>query len=274
MKGLINKVLIKGVIYMGCCNNPKKTVREQYGRIAESGLSCCGGATCAPEIIGEKLGYSQEELNKVPEGSNLGLGCGNPTAIASLKEGEVVLDLGAGAGFDCFLAAEKVGKTGKVIGVDMTPEMLKKAKNNAETSGFENVEFRLGEIENLPIADSYVDVIISNCVINLSPDHERVFREAYRALKPGGRMYVSDMVLTGELPASAKNSVEMYVGCIAGAKLKAKYLQSIGNAGFKNIIIQKEIEIPWETVESFGINSNDIKEALKHVVSITISAEK
>jgi arsenite methyltransferase len=255
-------------------NDPKKIVRDKYGGIAVSGFSCCGGSECTPEVIGEKLGYSKEELDKVPEGSNLGLGCGNPTAIASLKEGKTVLDLGSGAGFDCFLAAKEVGRTGRVIGVDMTHEMLEKARNNARISGYDNVEFRLGEIENLPVADNHVDVIISNCVINLSPDHERVFREAYRVLKPGGRLFVSDMVLTGELPESVKNSVEMYVGCIGGAILKNKYLQAMKDAGFNNIVIQKETQVPWETIDSFGIKIDDVQEALKHVVSVTVSANK
>ena len=160
------------------------------------------------------IGYSEEEMTAVPEGANLGLGCGNPTAMASLKEGETVLDLGAGAGFDCFLAAGKVGPEGRVIGIDMTPEMLEKARENAQKGNFSNVEFRLGEIENLPVADGIIDIIISNCVINLVPDKDRVFSEAFRVLKPGGRIMVSDIVLTKELPDFIKNNMAAYVGCI------------------------------------------------------------
>jgi SAM-dependent methyltransferase len=163
------------------------------------------------------------------------LGCGNPVALASLKKGEVVLDLGSGAGFDAFLAANQVGETGRVIGVDMTPEMLEAARGNAEKGGYKNVEFRLGEIENLPVDDSSIDVIISNCVINLSPDKAAVFKEAYRALKPGGRLMVSDIVLLGELPESVRNSPEAYVSCIAGASMKSDYMKMIKNAGFKNV---------------------------------------
>ena len=163
------------------------------------------------------------------------MGCGNPVALASLKKGEVVLDLGSGAGFDAFLAANQVGETGRVIGVDMTPEMLEAARGNAEKGGYKNVEFRLGEIENLPVDDSSIDVIISNCVINLSPDKAAVFKEAYRALKPGGRLMVSDIVLLGELPESVRNSPEAYVSCIAGASMKSDYMKMIKNAGFKNV---------------------------------------
>jgi arsenite methyltransferase len=186
----------------------------------------------------------------VPEGANLGLGCGNPVALASLKKGEVVLDLGAGAGLDCFLAANKVGKTGKVIGVDMTPEMIDAARGNAQKNNYKNVEFRLGEIENLPVADNFVDVIISNCVINLSPDKPRVFQEAYRALKPGGRLMVSDMVLLKELPKAIKDSVEAYVGCIAGASMKDDYLKLIKDAGFKSVKAANAAEL--RKIEELG----------------------
>ena len=203
----------------------KKIVREGYARIARGGGSCCssGGSCCGSagmtESISKKIGYSDEELTSVPEGANLGLGCGNPVALAALKEGDVVLDLGSGAGFDCFLAANKVGSGGKVIGVDMTPDMLEKARENAHKGGYTNVEFRLGEIEHLPVADSHVDVIISNCVINLSPDKPAVFNEAFRVLKPGGRLMVSDIVLLNELPAFIKSSVAAYVGCVSGAMI-------------------------------------------------------
>jgi arsenite methyltransferase len=171
----------------------------------------------------------------VPEGANLGLGCGNPVALATLKKGETVLDLGSGAGFDAFLSANRVGKTGRVIGVDMTPEMMETACENAKKGGYKNVEFRLGDIESLPVDDNSIDVIISNCVINLSPDKPKVFKEAFRALKPGGRLMVSDIVLLKELPASLKESAEAYVGCVAGASKKDEYLKMIKDAGFKSV---------------------------------------
>ncbi|MDX9986802.1 MAG: arsenite methyltransferase, partial [Dehalococcoidales bacterium] len=217
----------------------KKTVRERYGNIAkQSGSSCCCGpasqvSSCCGTSAGvaagisKKIGYSYKELNAVPEGSNLGLGCGNPVALASLKEGETVLDLGSGAGFDCFLASTKVGAKGKVIGVDMTAEMLDKARENARKNGYTNVEFRLGEIENLPLADNSVDAIISNCVINLSSDKQRVFDEAFRVLKPGGRLMVSDIIILKELPDFIRNSIDAYVGCVAGAMKKNDYLKAI-----------------------------------------------
>ena len=194
--------------------------------------------------MSKRIGYTDDELETVPEGANLGLGCGNPVALASLREEETVLDLGSGAGFDCFLAANKVGKTGKVIGVDMTPEMLEKARENAKKGGYSNVEFRLGEIENLPVADNSVDVMISNCVINLSPDKRRVFAEAYRVLRPNGRLMVSDIVLLKELPAFVMNSLEAYVSCVSGAMIREEYLRTIENAGFKEVKIVDETIFP------------------------------
>jgi len=218
----------------------KKKVKEGYAKVAKQETTCCAPIdvccdnTSTSVDISKKIGYTDDQLDSVPNESNLGLGCGNPTALASLKEGEIVLDLGSGAGFDCFLAANKVGKQGKVIGIDMTPEMIKKARENAEKGNYSNVEFRLGEIEKLPVENTSVDVIISNCVINLSPDKKQVFNEAYRTLKNGGRLVVSDIVLLKELPEIIKNSVEAYIGCISGAIMKSinvteEYLKKLGD---------------------------------------------
>lgn len=230
------------------------------------------------------IGYSDNEINSVPEGANLGLGCGNPTALASLKEGERVLDLGSGGGFDCFLAARKVGKTGKVIGVDMTPEMLDKAKANAKKGKYANVEFRLGEIENLPVADNSVDVVISNCVINLSPNKKRVFEEAYRALAPKGRLMVSDIMLLEELPEVVQKSVEAYGACVAGAEIKSKYLGLIEQAGFRDVKVVEETNFPIEDVldepsvkkivKSLSLSAAQLKRLEKSVVSVKVSAVK
>jgi arsenite methyltransferase len=228
----------------------RKVVREGYAKIAKNERSCCSEApscSCtgeASEDISRNIGYSEAELRSVPEGSNLGLGCGNPVALASLKEGETVLDLGSGGGFDCFLAANRVGQKGKVIGVDMTPEMLDKARENARKAKYANVEFRLGEIENLPVADGTVDAVISNCVINLSPHKKRVFEEAFRVLKPNGRLMVSDIVLLKELSEIIREDVKAYIGCISGAEMKDKYLQLIREAGFREIKIVEEKHFP------------------------------
>ena len=221
----------------------RKTVREQYGKRAQAGTSCCGATSscCSPtQTISTKLGYSEQELGSIPEGADLGLGCGNPTALASLKPGETVLDLGSGAGIDCFLAAGLVGETGQVIGVDMTAAMLDRARENARKNGIENVEFRLGEIEHLPVSDGTVDAVISNCVVNLSPDKSQVFSEVYRALKPGGRMMISDIVQLKPLPEAILKSIEAYVGCVAGASLKQDYVSMIQAAGFRDIEILSE----------------------------------
>ncbi len=269
----------------------KKAVRERYAGRATQQSSCCPppeasccGAPSAVDQIGKGIGYSDEELGAVPEGANLGLGCGNPTALASLKEGETVLDLGSGAGFDCFLAANKVGKSGKVIGVDMTPEMLDKARRNAGEGGYSNVEFRLGEIENIPAADGSIDVIISNCVINLSPDKPAVFGEAFRVLKPGGRMMVSDIVLLSELPEFVRDSVEAYVGCVGGAMLKDEYIGAIKGAGFEDIEIAGETSFPAEAatsdptvkalVEESGLSAEDLSGLAESIVSIKVKAAK
>ena len=231
----------------------KKAVRKAYGVIAAgSGSccapkeSCCGPASTCVKSISEGLGYSPEELQSIPEGADCGLGCGNPVAIASLKEGEIVLDLGSGPGMDCFLAAQRVGAKGRIIGVDMTLEMIEKARENAERGGYENVEFRLGEIENLPVADSSVDVVISNCVINLSPDKKRVFQEVYRVLKPGGRIMISDIVLTKELPEAVAASIDAYIGCIAGAVVHDVYLESMRSSGFDDITVIEETAFPLD----------------------------
>ncbi len=222
----------------------KEIVRSRYAKVALEGIPCCGtGKSCrgaSGNEISKTIGYGESDLNSVPEGANLGLGCGNPVALAMLKEGDAVLDLGSGAGFDAFLSAGRVGNSGKVIGVDMTPEMIRKANENAVKGGFQNVEFRLGEIESLPLSDCEVDVIISNCVINLSPDKKRVFKEAFRVLKPGGRIMISDLVLLKTLPEAVRNSVEAYVGCIAGAIHKDAYLAAIKDAGFVDVTIAAE----------------------------------
>lgn len=223
-------------------NGVRQSVRQNYGKIAEENGSCCGPSCCAGGVASaaEKLGYSAEETNRVPEGSNLGLGCGNPLAIAALRPGQTVLDLGSGAGFDCFLAAERVGPSGKVIGVDMTPEMLAKARRNASSGGYSNVEFRLGEIERLPVSDSSVDVIISNCVINLSPDKPRVIAEAFRVLKPGGRLAVSDIVATRELPAEVRSDLALFSGCMAGATPLGELRELLARVGFRAVnIVEK-----------------------------------
>ena len=213
----------------------RKAVRERYGKIAKTETCGCGCTSTSQQI-----GYSKNELDSVPEGADLNLGCGNPVALASLKEGETVIDLGSGGGLDSFLAAKKVGSTGKVIGVDMTAEMLERARANCKKSGYKNVEFRLGEIENLPVADNTADVIISNCVINLSTNKQRVFQEAYRVLKPKGRLMISDIVLLGNIPDKVKNNVLAYVGCIAGAEKKDEYIKKIKQAGFQQIEVIAE----------------------------------
>ena len=231
---------------MSATNDIRDTVRERYGALAEGadcGCGCSSGAaSCCTTDAGamNELGYAAEALAAIPEGANLGLGCGNPLAHAGVKRGETVLDLGSGAGIDAFLASRETGPEGRVIGVDMTPSMLRRARENAAKGGYANVEFRLGEIENLPVADASVDVIISNCVINLSPDKPRVFAEAYRALKPGGRLVVSDLVLTRPLPEAVRRSVEAYVGCVAGASLKDDYLKFVRDAGFRDVEILEE----------------------------------
>lgn len=259
----------------------KKQVRKSYGKIAVNNSSCCCSSSCCggdePGNISKNIGYTENNLKEVPEGANLGLGCGNPTALASLKEGETVLDIGSGAGFDCFIAANKVGGKGKVIGVDMTPEMVKKAKANAKKSNYTNVDFRLGEIEKLPVDNNSIDVVISNCVINLVPDKGKAFKEILRVLKPGGRMLISDIVLKKELPVPIKKSVEAYVGCVSGAILRNKYLDLIKESGFDNVKIVDETIFPIEfltsdpTIKAIIINTKIPIEEITNIGSSVLS---
>ncbi len=214
----------------------KETVKKRYGDFAKTGESCCS-CGCGNIEQAKRVGYSEKELKEIPKDSVMGLGCGNPISLAGLNEGETVLDLGAGAGIDVFLAAKKVGPSGYVIGVDMTEEMVKKARASAEKHGYKNVEFRLGEIENLPVESNSVDVIISNCVINLSQDKLQTFKEAYRVLKPGGRVLVSDIVTEGQLPEEIKRNFDAWASCIGGALEKKEYLETIRRAGFRNVEI-------------------------------------
>ncbi|MGQ9801433.1 MAG: arsenite methyltransferase [Candidatus Saccharicenans sp.] len=247
-------------------------------------FSCCGSEEDARRSASLTAGYTEDDLKGIPEEANLGLGCGNPSALASLKPGEIVLDLGSGGGIDCFLAARQVGQEGLVIGVDMTPEMLERARAAAINGNYNNVEFRLGEIENLPVADSAVDVIISNCVINLSTDKPRVFREAFRVLRPGGRLLVSDLVLKKPLPPEISQSFEAYVACVAGALTMEDYLSAIQAAGFKNITILAEKSYPPELLleeqraqelsRTLGLPPDKLIESLSAVVSISLQAEK
>ncbi len=231
----------------------RQSVRDAYGQVARAennkeatgiASSCCGVSDDAAinTLISTRIGYSEADLNKVPSGADMGLGCGNPRAIASLKTGETVVDLGAGGGFDCFLAAHEVGESGRVIGIDMTPDMLSKARNNAEKGQFKNVEFRLGEIEHLPLADDTVDVIISNCVINLSPNKAQVFLDAFRVLKPGGRLAISDVVATVELPEAMRNDPALIAGCMGNASLISELETMIKAAGFTDVHIEPKDE--------------------------------
>lgn len=234
----------------------KNIVRKGYAKIAKSSSGCgCGSCGCDSNLTVQKqsgeMGYSEDEMNQAPSGSNLGLGCGNPVAIASLKEGDVVLDLGSGAGFDAFLASSKVGRSGKVIGIDMTDEMIEKSRVNAQKGGYSNVEFRKGDIEGLPVEDNSIGVIISNCVINLAPDKEKVFKEAYRVLKTGGRLMVSDVVLTKPLPEELEKDKDLLIGCVSGAILKEDYFNLLKKAGFSSIEIHKEMPA---FLEDYGLS--------------------
>ena len=259
----------------------KQTVRQRYGKIAEENGSCgCAPTCCQPpgesapsshdaSDIAGALGYSSDQIAAAPDDSNLGLGCGNPQSIASLRPGETVLDLGSGAGFDAFIAARAVGPTGKVIGVDMTPEMISKARANAARTDSANVEFRLGEIESLPVADASVDAIISNCVINLSPDKPRVFKEAYRVLKPGGRLAISDVVALAPIPDALRQDWELYTGCVAGASRVDEIRSMLEDAGFANIRIAPKAESREFVAACFPERGLE-----KLVASANIEAEK
>jgi len=253
----------------------RESVRRKYIRAVEDGCgcqegaSCCGDSALTAETISQTIGYSPEELAAVPEGSNLGLGCGNPQAIAELKPGEVVLDLGSGAGFDCFLAARAVGASGRVIGVDMTPEMIEKGRENVRKGDYDNVEFRLGEIEHLPVADATMNVIISNCVINLSVDKAAVYREANRVLKPGGRLAISDVVATADVPPEVRNDLGLWSACAAGALTMEELRSILKETGFEQVEI-----VPVEPSRDLIREWNPENRLDRFFVSSTIRAQK
>jgi arsenite methyltransferase len=261
----------------------RQVVRERYARIASSGAAetdgsdccvtdeCCAGETAGPEPAetAEQLGYSQQDLESVDGEANLGLGCGNPQTIASLAEGETVLDLGSGAGFDCFLAAQEVGESGRVVGVDMTPEMVEKARENAAENGSDTVEFRLGEIEHLPVADASVDVVISNCVVNLSPDKPQVFRESFRVLRPGGRLAVSDVVLTADVPEAVRADPDSVASCVAGASTADRLRELLAEAGFEQVDVS-----PKEDSDRFISEWDDELDVSDFLVSASITGRK
>jgi SAM-dependent methyltransferase len=268
----------------------REAVKERYASTVRQGNSCgCSQKANYPypdfiDSASKMAGYSDQELKSIPGGANLGLGCGNPVALAMIREGDVVLDLGSGAGVDSFLASNIVGDKGLVIGVDMTPEMVERARMNAKSNGFRNVDFRLGEIESLPVESSTVDVIISNCVINLSTDKPKVFREAWRVLKPGGRLMVSDMVLLEDLPDYFHSSIEAYVRCVAGAIRKEEYLDAIKQAGFDEISVVGESHFPAELIAGqpllrelagqMNIPMIELQRVAASVVSLKVSAKK
>ena len=274
----------------------REAVRESYGKIAKTGnfvpeigaaisccgesaataetktaAACCGGPEVSPEQMSTLMGYSTEDINSVPEGANMGLGCGNPVALASLKTGETVVDLGAGGGFDCFLAAKEVGATGQVIGVDMTPEMVQKARLNAEKIGADNVDFRLGEIENLPVADNSADIIMSNCVINLSPDKSSVYRDAFRILKPGGRLAISDIVATAKLPEEIQKDLALVSACVGGAATIDDTAAMLKEVGFQDVKITPKDE-SRKLIQQWAPDKS--KNARDYIVSAYIEAVK
>ncbi len=268
-------------------NKIRKAVRKTYAAVARQGSSCCGPAescecgTSDLQTSGQAMGYSAKELKSVPNGANMGLGCGNPVAIASLKTGNTVVDLGSGGGFDCFLAAQKVGKKGRIIGVDMTPEMIEKARENARKVKYANVEFRLGEIEHLPVADKSADVVISNCVVNLAPDKRAVLEEVYRVLKTGGRIAISDLALIKKLPPKLRNSIDAYTSCIGGAILLDEYKRAVKAVGFKDIkIAVNDKAVKAAATNYMGTTQADRKKLTmvrflaRHVVSVYIQAIK
>ncbi len=263
--GQNNKMNLEGEDYSSETKDIRETIRNQYAAIAQ-GINLNEKTIKLPDSKSDTSNnytdYTQTELEKIPKGANLGLGSGNPIALTEILEGETVLDLGSGAGVDCFLAVNKVGKTGKVIGIDMTPQMIDKARKNAKKGNYTNVEFRLGEIEHMPIADSSVDLIISNCVINLSIDKAQVFREAYRVLKPGGRLLISDIVLNHEFPNIIKKSLKGTPGCVSGAMVKENYLNTIEKAGFEKVeLLEGKIIKP--RIKSINIKQNLMKRKLK-----------
>jgi ubiquinone/menaquinone biosynthesis C-methylase UbiE len=261
---------------LACCTDAetiKAAVKEQYGKVAQ-GVSDCGslcGCTENAGALATAFGYSAEELATLPEGANLGLSCGNPQALAALQPGETVLDLGSGAGFDCFLAARKVGPAGRVIGVDMTDAMLAKARANSEKTGLSNVEFRKGEIEALPVDDASIDVVISNCVLNLVPDKDQAFRQIHRVLKAGGRLAVSDMAWASEPPASLREDMEALVGCIGGALLLDDYVSRLKRAGFARVEVEQHAEAARKMVEVSGCVP---PAGIEHLLSVNITATK
>ena len=266
------KVAMAGVSVSGssqstsCCGPPNKSLQT----IPTS--SCgCGEPGFSAKQMSTTMGYSKEDMSEVPEGANMGLGCGNPVALASLKPGETVVDLGSGGGFDCFLAAREVGKTGRVIGVDMTPEMISKARRNAEGAEIGNVEFRLGEIEHLPVADNYADIVMSNCVINLSPDKQGVYRDAFRVLKPGGRLSISDVLTTAPLPEKIRNDLSLLGACIGGAATIGDTEEMLEQVGFTDIKIRPK-DYSRDLIRRWNPAKNH--QALDYVVSANIEAVK
>ena len=265
------KIAKAGKIVGGLSPAPSCCGPSETSTIASSTASCCGGQEVAPGQISALMGYSKEDIQGVIEGANMGLGCGNPVALASLNPGETVVDLGSGGGFDCFLAARQVGENGQVIGVDMTPDMLSKARSNAEKTGTNNVEFRLGEIENLPVADNTADIIMSNCVINLSPEKSKVYREALRILKPGGRLAISDIVATAPLPPDIQQNLALVSACVGGAATIDDTKEMLREAGFTDIRIKAKDE-SRELISQWAPGEN--KNAGDYVVSAYIEARK
>jgi arsenite methyltransferase len=276
----MNNEQIQKNVKSGYADIVKRTTKKPF---LSNIFQCCDPKAIATDI-GKKIGYSEEDIKNVPEDANLGIGCGNPTALASIKKGETILDLGSGAGFDCFLAARETGETGKVIGVDITPEMVAQAQKNAKKGNYKNVEFKVGEIENLPVESNSIDLIISNCVINLSNQKEKVFKEAFRVAKPNGRLMISDIILLNDLPDYVKNSVEGHIACLAGAVRKEDYINALSKAGFTDIRIDKQAVFPIELmlndpiaekiVKDNNLTEKEISSIAQSIASISISAKK